>query len=96
MRLGLFMRQMALDWTVSRRQRVDFGAPHYRWNFFKFLIIRFMPFKIFQFAIYCMYLKSYLNPQYGVSPVSLTKTFFPNINLIATIYVLVERKIPNA
>ena len=27
MRLGLLMRRMALDWTLSRRQRVDFGAP---------------------------------------------------------------------
>ena len=25
-RLGLLMRQIALDWTLSRRQRVDFGA----------------------------------------------------------------------
>ena len=26
-RLGLLMRRMALDWTLLRRQRVDFGAP---------------------------------------------------------------------
>ena len=26
-RFGLLMRRMALDWTLSRRQRVDFGAP---------------------------------------------------------------------
>ena len=32
MRLGLLMRQMALNWTLSRRQRVDFGAPHQRWE----------------------------------------------------------------
>ena len=27
MRLGLFMRRMAWDWTLSRRPRVEFGAP---------------------------------------------------------------------
>ena len=27
MRLGLLMRRMALDWTLSRRQRVDFEVP---------------------------------------------------------------------
>ena len=27
MRLGLLIRRMALGWTLSRRQRVDFGAP---------------------------------------------------------------------
>ena len=32
MRLGLLMRRMALDWTLSRRQRVDFGAPPRRGN----------------------------------------------------------------
>ena len=26
MRLGLLMRRMALDWNLSRRQRVDFGT----------------------------------------------------------------------
>ena len=26
------MRQMALDWTLSRRQRVDFGAPPQTWE----------------------------------------------------------------
>ena len=26
-RLGLLMRRMVLDWTLSRRQRVDFGVP---------------------------------------------------------------------
>ena len=31
-RLGLLMRQMALDWTLSRRQRVDFGAPPQTWE----------------------------------------------------------------
>ena len=29
MTLGLLMRRMALDWILSRRQRVDFGAPVY-------------------------------------------------------------------
>ena len=28
------MRQMALDWTLSRRQRVDFGAPTKTWEQF--------------------------------------------------------------
>ena len=32
MRLGLFMRQMALDWTLWRRTRVDFGAPPQTWG----------------------------------------------------------------
>ena len=32
MRLGLLMRRMALDWTLSRRQRVDFGAPLQTWE----------------------------------------------------------------
>ena len=32
MRLGLLMRRMALDWTLSRRQRVDFGAPPQTWK----------------------------------------------------------------
>ena len=32
MRLGLLMRRMALDWTLSRRQRVDFGAPPQTWE----------------------------------------------------------------
>ena len=27
MRLGLLMGRMAFDWTLSRRQRVNFGAP---------------------------------------------------------------------
>ena len=31
-RLGLLMRRMALDWTLSRRQRVDFGAPPQAWK----------------------------------------------------------------
>ena len=31
-RLGLLMRRMALDWTLSRRQRVDFGAPPQTWE----------------------------------------------------------------
>ena len=26
------MRRMALDWTLSRRQRVDFGAPPQTWE----------------------------------------------------------------
>ena len=30
-RLGLLMRQRALDWTLSRSQRVDFGAPPQTW-----------------------------------------------------------------
>ena len=30
--LGLLVRQMALDWTFSRRQRVDFGAPPQMWE----------------------------------------------------------------
>ena len=29
---GLLMRRMALDWTLSRRQRVDFGAPPQTWE----------------------------------------------------------------
>ena len=32
MRLGLFMRRMALDWTLSRRQTVDLGAPPQTWD----------------------------------------------------------------
>ena len=32
MRLGLLMRRMALDWTLSRRQRVDFEAPPQTWE----------------------------------------------------------------
>ena len=32
MRLGLLMRRMALDWSLSRRQRVDFGAPPQTWE----------------------------------------------------------------
>ena len=32
MRLGLLMRRMTLDWTLSRRQRVDFGAPPQTWE----------------------------------------------------------------
>ena len=32
MRLGLLLRPMALDWTLSRRQRVDFGAPPQTWE----------------------------------------------------------------
>ena len=32
MRLGLLMRRMALDWTLSRRQRVDFGIPPQTWE----------------------------------------------------------------
>ena len=31
-RLGLLMRRMALDCTLSRRQRVDFGAPPQTWE----------------------------------------------------------------
>ena len=31
-RLGLLMRRMALDWTLSRRQRVDLGAPPQTWE----------------------------------------------------------------
>ena len=31
-RLGLLMRRMALDWTLSRRQRVDYGAPPQMWE----------------------------------------------------------------
>ena len=31
-KLGLLMRWMALDWTLSRRQRVDFGAPPQMWE----------------------------------------------------------------
>ena len=30
--LGLLMRRMALDWTLSRRHRVDFGAPSQTWG----------------------------------------------------------------
>ena len=30
--VGLLMRQMALDWTLSRRQRIDFGAPPQTWE----------------------------------------------------------------
>ena len=32
MRLGLLMRPMALDWTLSRKQRVEFGAPPQTWE----------------------------------------------------------------
>ena len=32
MRLGLLMRQMVLNWTLSRRQRVDFGTPTQTWE----------------------------------------------------------------
>ena len=32
MRLELLLRRMALDWTLSRRQRVDFGAPPRTWE----------------------------------------------------------------
>ena len=32
MRLGLFMRRVDLDWNLSRRQRVDFGAPPLNWE----------------------------------------------------------------
>ena len=32
MRLGLLMRRMALDWTLLRRQRVDFEAPPQTWE----------------------------------------------------------------
>ena len=32
MRLGLLMRRTALDWTLSKRQRVDFGAPPQMWE----------------------------------------------------------------
>ena len=32
MRLGLLMRRMALDWTLSRRQGVDFEAPPQTWE----------------------------------------------------------------
>ena len=28
----ILMRRMALDWTLSRRQRVDFGAPPQTWE----------------------------------------------------------------
>ena len=31
-RLGLLMRRMALDWTLSRRQIVNFGAPPQTWE----------------------------------------------------------------
>ena len=31
-RLGLLMRRMALDWTLSRKQRVDFRAPPQMWD----------------------------------------------------------------
>ena len=31
-RLGLLMRRMALGWTLSRGQRVDFGAPPQTWE----------------------------------------------------------------
>ena len=30
--LGLLMRRMALDWTLSKRPRVDFGAPLQTWE----------------------------------------------------------------
>ena len=29
------MRRMALDWTLSRRQRVDFGAPPQTWELYR-------------------------------------------------------------
>ena len=32
MRLGLLIKRMALDWTLSTRQRVDFGAPPQTWE----------------------------------------------------------------
>ena len=32
MRLGLLMRKMALDWTLSSIQRVDFGATLQTWE----------------------------------------------------------------
>ena len=32
MRLGLLMRRMDLDWTLSRRQRCIFGAPLQTWE----------------------------------------------------------------
>ena len=32
MRLGLLMRLMALDWTLSRRQRAVFEAPPQTWG----------------------------------------------------------------
>ena len=32
MRLGLLMRRMAFELTLSRRQRVDFGAPPQTWD----------------------------------------------------------------
>ena len=38
MRLGLLMRRMALDWTLSRRQGVDSGAPPQTWEQFFFLV----------------------------------------------------------
>ena len=28
----MMMRRIALDWTLSRRQRVDFGAPPQTWE----------------------------------------------------------------
>ena len=31
-RFGLLMRRMPLDWTLSRRQREDFGAPPQTWE----------------------------------------------------------------
>ena len=31
-RFGLLMRRMALDWTLSRRQRVDFGVLPQKWE----------------------------------------------------------------
>ena len=31
-RLGLLMGRMAFDWTLSRRQRVEFGAPLQTWE----------------------------------------------------------------
>ena len=31
-RLGWLMRRMALDWTLSRRQRADFRAPPQMWE----------------------------------------------------------------
>ena len=31
-RFGLLMRRMALDWTLSRRQRVDFAALPQTWE----------------------------------------------------------------
>ena len=32
MRLEFFVRRIALDWSLSRRQRVDFEAPPQTWE----------------------------------------------------------------